>query len=449
MDDSKIFKFGIFAMVLAIILVGVFLFWPEKKEEKIVEQIIVETDSIKLKVSEKQQIKINSNVDVVYKSEDTNVALVDASGYIYAVKAGNTRIEVIYNQRVCAYISVFVYEETTVLSVNNIKIESTNDSKEYVKKGDELLIYIDFNRVLNKRPEIYINEEKLSYTFTTNQSRIIVAKEIKDEQKLEFKIMLDSKVIYTSKMPIIDNESPTCKLELKDKNIVISGNDNNQVSGYAISKTQEYTYTEVTSKQYDSSGKWYGSVVDGAGNVGYCSIDVEKKINPADIIIIGDSRMVGLCSYSWYKSDQGNCVAKSAMGYKWMVETAIPKVNDILKNDKEYYITSNLGVNDLYNVNKYIAKYKELATTTWKNRDIFIISVNPTKGNYDGRNSEINSFNSKVKSELSGYKNIIYCNTIDTLRSEGFGSNDGLHYNQTSSKRIYELIKQCIYNYYN
>lgn len=449
MDDSKIFKFGVFALILAIILVGVFLFIPEKTEEQFVEQIVVETNSIKLKVSEKQQIKISSNVDVTYKSEDMNVALVDSSGNIYAIKEGNTRIEVIYNQKVCAYIAVFVYEEATSLSVNNIKIESSNDSKEYVKKGDELLIYIDFNRVLNERPEIYINDKKLNYTFTSNQSNIVVFKEIAAEEKLEFKIILDSKVIYTSKMPIIDNEKPTCKLELKDKNIIISGNDNNKINGYAISKSQEYTYSEATSKQYNSSGKWYGSIIDEAGNVGYCSIDIEKKINPADIIIIGDSRMVGLCSYDWYKNEQGTCVAKSAMGYKWMVETAIPKVNEILKNKKEYYITSNLGVNDLYNVNKYIAKYKELATTTWKDHDIFIISVNPTKGNYDGRNSEINSFNSKVKSELSSYKNIIYCNTIDTLRNEGFGSNDGLHYNQTSSKRIYELIKQCIYDYYN
>ena len=449
MDDSKIFKFGVFALILAIILVGVFLLIPEKTEEQFVEQIVVETDSIKLKVSEKQQIKISSNVDVTYKSEDMNVALVDSSGNIYAIKEGNTRIEVIYNQKVCAYIAVFVYEEATSLSVNNIKIESSNDSKEYVKKGDELLIYIDFNRVLKERPEIYINDKKLNYTFTSNQSNIVVFKEIANEEKLEFKIILDSKVIYTSKMPIIDNEKPTCKLELKDKNIIISGNDDNKINGYAISKSQEYTYSEATSKQYNSSGKWYGSIIDEAGNVGYCSIDIEKKINPADIIIIGDSRMVGLCSYSWYKNEHGTCVAKSAMGYKWMVETAIPKVNEILKNKKEYYITSNLGVNDLYNVNKYIDKYKELATTTWKDHDIFIISVNPTKGNYDGRNSEINSFNSKVKSELSSYKNIIYCNTIDTLRNEGFGSNDGLHYNQTSSKRIYELIKQCIYDYYN
>ena len=59
-----------------------------------------------------------------------------------------------------------------------------------------------------------------------------------------------------------------------------------------------------------------------------------------------------------------------------------------------------MGVNDLYNVNNYIEKYKELATSKWSNYNIFILSINPTKGSYNKLNKEIDEFNNSLKNSL-------------------------------------------------
>ena len=159
----------------------------------------------------------------------------------------------------------------------------------------------------------------------------------------------------------------------------------------------------------------------------YISVVVKKKsgaqdVNPGNITIVGDSRMVGLCSYKWYKNDNGTCIAKVSMGYSWLVSTAIPEV---------------------------LKKYKELATGSWKNSNIFLLSINPTKGGYDNLNNDIDSFNSKLKSFAKSYDNVIYCDSVNYLRNNGFGSSDGLHYNEDTSKIIYSQIKKCIYDFYN
>ncbi len=167
------------------------------------------------------------------------------------------------------------------------------------------------------------------------------------------------------------------------------------------------------------------------------------ETNTSNITIIGDSRMVGLCSNKWYKDDKGTCIAKSAMGLSWFKNTAIKEVDKLNHNQKEN-IVLNLGVNDLYNINNYINEYKKLATGSWKDLNIIILSVNPTKDSYDRLNSEIDSFNEKMKNSLNSYENITYCDSSTYLKNNGFTSGDGLHYSAKTSKDIYEQIKKCI-----
>ena len=185
----------------------------------------------------------------------------------------------------------------------------------------------------------------------------------------------------------------------------------------------------------------------------YITVKVHKKsgaqdIDPANITIVGDSRMVGLCSYKWYKNDKGTCIAKVGEGYKWLVNTAIGEVNKV-NATKRKNIVINLGVNDLGNADKYVSKYKELINGAWKDSNIFIVSVNPTKGKYNNLNSGIDTMNNKYKNFAKSYKNVTYCDTVTFLRNNGFGSSDGLHYNEDTSKIIYSQIKKCIYDFYN
>ena len=155
--------------------------------------------------------------------------------------------------------------------------------------------------------------------------------------------------------------------------------------------------------------------------------------------------MVGLCQNKWY---EGTCIAKVAMGYNWLVKDAINEV-DKLDEEKKQNIVVNLGVNDLYNVNNYIKKYKELATSKWSNYNIFILSINPTQGSYNKLNKEIDEFNNSLKNSLEKYSNIYYCDSNSYLKNHGFESSDGLHYSSKTSKIIYGEIKKCISNYYN
>ena len=71
------------------------------------------------------------------------------------------------------------------------------------------------------------------------------------------------------------------------------------------------------------------------------------------------------------------------------------------------------------------------------------MSVNPVneaeekKHNYSVKNSDINSFNAKMKKNLpSGVK---YLDTNSTLRKEGFSTRDGLHYKDVTYRRIAKL----------
>ena len=185
----------------------------------------------------------------------------------------------------------------------------------------------------------------------------------------------------------------------------------------------------------------------------YITVKVKPKtgaqdIDPSNITIVGDSRMVGLCSYKWYKKDNGTCIAKVGEGYKWLINTALSEVSKV-SSAKKKNIVLNLGVNDLGNADNYVKKYKELAKGDWKNSNIFLLSVNPTKGKYDNLNDRINTINSKYKSLAKEVKNITYCDSVTYLKNNGFGSSDGLHYNEDTSKIIYSQIKKCIYDFYN
>lgn len=94
------------------------------------------------------------------------------------------------------------------------------------------------------------------------------------------------------------------------------------------------------------------------------------------IIFIGDSRTVGM-SKSVAIEDNVFFVAKVGQGYDWFCSTAIDAAEDIINSNDcdNWVIITNLGVNDLGNVEKYKAKYKELLEGDWKDYSFYITSV--------------------------------------------------------------------------
>jgi lysophospholipase L1-like esterase len=250
-------------------------------------------------------------------------------------------------------------------------------------------------------------------------------------------------------------------LEVKTKNIEINQSDNSKIEATSNGEILYRSYNPlvaIVTKEGNVIGISKGdtkievSTLDGKVKE-HITVKVrprngEQDINPSSITIVGDSRMVGLCSYKWYKNDKGTCIAKVGEGFKWFTSTALSEVSN-LSNSKKKYLVINLGVNDLGNVDSYIKKYKELAGTTFKDINIFLLSVNPTKGKYDNLNSKIDTFNDGLSKLAKEKDNIVYCDTVNYLRNNGFNSSDGLHYNEETSKIIYGQVKKCIYDYFN
>ena len=172
-------------------------------------------------------------------------------------------------------------------------------------------------------------------------------------------------------------------------------------------------------------------------------------------IFLGDSRTVQMYAYitgDWnganYSSGGAHVVgndvfiAQSGKGLEWMKNVGIPAA-------QSYYSTSTnlvilMGVNDLSNVDNYINYVKSIASSVNSTGTrIYFDSVNPCDKQMSSWNSSINSFNNKIKNELSGVATYIDSNSY--LTSNGFSTlNDnypGLHYTKDTSNKIYNYIK--------
>lgn len=172
------------------------------------------------------------------------------------------------------------------------------------------------------------------------------------------------------------------------------------------------------------------------------------------VIFIGDSRTVQMYAYlngTWsganYSSGGihivGNdiYVAEGAKGLAWMKDVGIPAA-------KKYFVKGNaivilMGVNDLSNADNYIS-YINSNSSSWKSNgsSLYFVSVNPCQGSYSNLNSTIINFNSKLKNGLNSSVGWIDTNTV--LTNNGFKTTDGLHYDESTYKVIYDYIKNRV-----
>lgn len=176
-----------------------------------------------------------------------------------------------------------------------------------------------------------------------------------------------------------------------------------------------------------------------------------SSTNTSKIIFIGDSRTVQMYSYlasTWNNNtyskagviqyDNNLFVAQGSMGLDWMKNTGVPAAKKYFSNGVSIVIL--MGVNDLYNQDKYI-EYLNSNVDSWlsSGSKIYFVTVNPCDGSYSHMNSKIKTFNSKLKSKIS--KKIGWINTHDNLT---FKTTDGLHYDKNTSIKIYNYIKNKV-----
>ncbi len=176
-------------------------------------------------------------------------------------------------------------------------------------------------------------------------------------------------------------------------------------------------------------------------------VDEKLKFQPKNIVMIGDSRFVGMKNAvggkaTWY--------CKISMGLSWLQETVnIPKLIKQKKLDVDgKAIVFNLGVNDLGNVNNYISYLNSLGETLRKKgATVYFMTVNPindklaSEKNYKVRNKTVISFNKKMCAGLKGFGII---DTYDELVFQSFTTVDGVHYDASTYRTIYSYMLKCI-----
>ena len=152
---------------------------------------------------------------------------------------------------------------------------------------------------------------------------------------------------------------------------------------------------------------------------------------PAEgVIFVGDSRFVQMRdALNGYGAI---IVAQGWMGHDWMMDTAIPEIDPVLT--KGCKVVINLGVNDLKNIDKYIADVNAQAAM-WAARGVrtYYATVNPVEGN----NYAVDEFNKKL---INGLVGVTIIDTNSFMKLYGYRLVDNVHYDGQTNLNIYSYI---------
>lgn len=180
----------------------------------------------------------------------------------------------------------------------------------------------------------------------------------------------------------------------------------------------------------------------------------EVSTSSNKLVLVGDSRTVGMYnsvegasngSEVNTKGKSGNYwIGRVSEGLNWLKNTGIPSADANITSGSAVVIM--LGVNDLGNSDGYISTINKYANELEsKGAYAYFVSVNPieeSKSSYAVTNSQIKEFNRKMKSGLNS-KVIyidIYEDTYNKLKSGEYGTLDGLHYDSSTYKKMYNVI---------
>ncbi len=163
-------------------------------------------------------------------------------------------------------------------------------------------------------------------------------------------------------------------------------------------------------------------------------------------VFIGDSRTNGM--HSAVGDDGAKWIYRDSSGYSW---ASVEGLN-LLKSSvavKGSNIFINMGVNDLDKYNEYAELYITIANT-YKDSKVIAVSVNPVDDarSQFAKNGSIESFNTNLKSKISGVSNLYYCDTYSKIKpflSDGSHYDAaGIHYDNTTYEKIYQYMLECL-----
>ena len=195
------------------------------------------------------------------------------------------------------------------------------------------------------------------------------------------------------------------------------------------STSKKETTTETKNTETETTEKVYTVVPSINSNYRY-----EKGNEYSKYIFIGDSRTEGM-KQAVNSEDVWSC--KISQGFQWMKDTGVPMIESEITENTAVVIL--MGVNDTYNVHKYISYINEKAEE-WNQigATTYFVSVNPIESDPYITNTEIEEFNQLLKSGLTAAH---YIDTYNDLMINGFKTTDGIHYTKETYRQIYKLIK--------
>jgi len=189
-------------------------------------------------------------------------------------------------------------------------------------------------------------------------------------------------------------------------------------------------------------------------------VDIYEKEKP-EIIVLGDSRTVGLYCSMTYTADEfpghifyhiaadhtgfyENSVfaAKGGEGYPWF-ETYGAALG-VAQMDENSVFVVWYGVNDLWNIDKYI-NYVNYTLVPF-GAPVYYMTIGPCDQHWSESNPEVINFNEKLKAGLLPEVKVIDMHTFisEGMASGQFGTMDGLHYNYETCRAIYQHMADVI-----
>ena len=142
-------------------------------------------------------------------------------------------------------------------------------------------------------------------------------------------------------------------------------------------------------------------------------------------------------------SKDGNAqyIAKVGEGYNWLMSSGLTQLKKKLDFNPYVKVVFNLGVNDCASntVLQYINVYQELIAS-YPNTKFYMMSVNPVNDKvassvgYLIKNKHITPFNMQLKAAFPN----LYIDTYTYLKTNGFGTADGVHYDNDTYQAIYD-----------
>ena len=166
------------------------------------------------------------------------------------------------------------------------------------------------------------------------------------------------------------------------------------------------------------------------------SVENSTKNVEKNIFIIGDSRSVGMEKID--KNISHFYTAEVGQGYNFLNKNYKDVLQKMSEND---ILVINLGINDLYNIEKYI----DLINSIEINNKIYVVSVNPVdeqkelEYGYNIKNEDIISFNKSLKNKLN--TSICFIDTYSVLKENSFDTLDGIHYTDETYISILDQIE--------